>query len=54
MDYSNITELDLSNKGLTELPDLSNYTNLKKLNCSDNPFIYDFNPTLKNIRKYNQ
>ena len=36
MDYSNITELDLSNKGLTKLPDLSIYTNLKKLNCSSN------------------
>ena len=36
MDYSNITELDLSNKGLTKLPDLSLYTNLKNLNCSQN------------------
>ena len=36
MDYSNITKLDLSNKGLTKLPDLSLYTNLKKLNCSNN------------------
>ena len=36
MDYSTITELDLSNKGLTKLPDLSIYTNLKKLNCSSN------------------
>jgi Leucine-rich repeat (LRR) protein len=36
MDYSNITELDLSRKGLTELPDLSLYTNLKKLNCANN------------------
>ena len=35
-DYSSITKLDLSNKGLTELPDLSKYTNLKELNCSDN------------------
>jgi len=29
MDYSNITELDLSNKGLIKLPDLSIYINLK-------------------------
>ena len=36
MDYSNITELHLSNKGLTQLPDLSIYTNLKVLNCSRN------------------
>ena len=36
MDYSNITELDLSGKGLTKLPDLSIYINLKKLNCSEN------------------
>ena len=36
MDYSSITELDLSYKGLTQLPDLSLYTNLKNLNCSQN------------------
>ena len=36
MDYSNITELDLFNKGLTKLPDLSIYINLKKLYCSNN------------------
>ena len=36
MDYSSITELDLSNKGLTKLPDLSLYTNLKKLDYSKN------------------
>ena len=33
MNYSNITELNLSSKGLTKLPDLNIYTNLKKLNC---------------------
>ena len=74
MDYSSITELDLSYKGLTQLPDLSLYTNLKNLNCSqnqitsmnnlphtitdldcaDNPFTYDFIPTLENIRKHTQ
>ena len=30
-DYS-VEELDLSNKELTELPDLTRYTKLKKLN----------------------
>jgi len=39
MDYSNITELDKSNKGLSLLPDLSQYTNLKKLNYSYNKFV---------------
>ena len=73
MDFENITELDLSNKGLNELPDLSKYTNLKKLNCQGNciarldnlppglqklnccynPFIYNFEPTLENIRNHN-
>ena len=35
-DYASITKLNLTFKGLTELPDLSIYTNLKELNCSDN------------------
>jgi len=39
MDFENITELDLSNKGLNELPDLSKYTNLIKLNCSCNNIV---------------
>ena len=35
-DYT-ITELDLSNKGLTKLPDdIYKYTNLQKLYCSNN------------------
>ena len=112
-DYS-ITELDISNKDLTELPkDIAKYTNLKILNCSfnqitsldnlplrleilycwnnnitsldnlpptlkelncsynqiinldnlppslkvlycyQNPFTYDFEPSLENIRNYN-
>ena len=37
MDFENITELDLSHNGyneiLNKLPDLSKYTNLKKLDC---------------------
>ena len=36
MDFENITELDLSNQKLNELPDLSKYTNLKKLICNNN------------------
>ena len=36
MDYSTITKLNLCDKGLTKLPDLSLYTNLKKLDCSCN------------------
>ena len=32
----NITELDLSNKGLTECPDLSRYTELIDLDISNN------------------
>ncbi len=31
MDFKNITKLDLSNKGLDNLPDLSKYTNLNIL-----------------------
>ena len=72
-DYSTITVLDLSNKGLYKLPDLSIYPNLQtldcsnnkltsldnlpiglqELNCSNNPFNYNFELTLENIRKYN-
>ena len=35
LDYT-IEELDLSNKNLTVLPDLSKYINLKVLKCNDN------------------
>ena len=34
VDYSSITELDLSSQELEVLPDLSMYTNLKTLNCN--------------------
>jgi Leucine-rich repeat (LRR) protein len=34
-----IFEIDLSNRGLTILPDLTIYPNLKKLNCSFNQLI---------------
>ena len=88
-----ITELDISSKGLTQLPDdIDKYTNLQILCCNDNeissldnlppnlqilycdnnhltsldnlppnlqelycynnPLIYDFEPTLENIRNY--
>ena len=36
IDYSNIIELNLSNKQLNELPDLSKYTNLEILDCYNN------------------
>jgi Leucine-rich repeat (LRR) protein len=36
IDYTAITQLDLSFKQLTELPDLSKYINLTKLNCQYN------------------
>ena len=40
-DYENITELDISNRGLDKLPDdLRKYTNLKILNCSNNNLTY--------------
>ncbi len=71
--YSSVTILNLCDGGLFELPDLSIYPNLKKLDChwnkltrldnlpsglqvlhcSFNPFDYDFEPTLENIRKHN-
>ena len=38
-DYS-VEELDFSDKGITELPDLTRYKNLKKLNCSFNEITY--------------
>ena len=51
MDYSNITEVDLSSKGLTKLPDLSIYTNLKKLNCSTNKLttLYNLRQTIEKL-----
>ena len=40
MTYYTIEELDLSKQGLTELPDLTKYTNLKKLDCSWNQLTH--------------
>ena len=38
----------------TKLKQLNNIPNsLKILHCDFNPFIYDFKPTLENIREYN-
>jgi Leucine-rich repeat (LRR) protein len=36
MSFEDVTELILTGKGLTELPDLSEYKNLKVLNCNYN------------------
>ena len=50
MDYSNITELDISNKELTKLPDdIHKYANLKKLICQNNNItsLNNLPPTLE-------
>ena len=49
IDYSSIIELDLSNKQLNELPDLSKYTNLEILNCNNNNLtnLYNLPQSLK-------
>ena len=54
IDYSQITELDLSNRELTELPDLSMYVNLVTLNCSENNLtqLYNLPPNLKTLDCY--
>ena len=52
MNYSNITELDLSNKGLTKLPDdIHKYINLKTLNCASNQItsLNNLPPALKEL-----
>jgi Leucine-rich repeat (LRR) protein len=41
-----------SNNQLTQLDDLP--PTLQNLYCYENPFIYDFKPTIENMRKYNQ
>ena len=55
MDYSKITELDLSNKGLANLPDLSLYTNLKILICSYNKItsLDNLPPTIIELNCFN-
>ena len=59
--YNNITSLDnlpitlkilnCSNNKITILNNLP--SSLENLYCDGNPLIYDFNPTLENIRNYN-
>jgi hypothetical protein len=48
---ANIKELDCGSNKITSLDNL--LSGLKELGCSNNQFIYDFIPTIKNIRKYN-
>ena len=60
-DNNNLTSLDnlpsslkilyCYNNNLTLLDNLP--SSLKELSCGCNPFIYDFKPTLQNIRNYN-
>ena len=51
VDYLQISELDLSHKNLTILPDLSKYTNLEKLYCSNNKLTII--PILNNLEELN-
>ena len=48
---SNLQKLDCESNLLTSLDNLP--PNLQKLKCIDNPLIYNFEPTIENIRKYN-
>ena len=47
-----VTHLTLGSKYNQPLINLP--PNLVELYCNNNPFVYDFNPTLENIRNYNQ
>jgi len=46
-----VSELDLSNKGLTELPDLSKLIHITSLNCSNNQLTYitNFPPNITSL-----
>jgi hypothetical protein len=46
-----LKKLDFYGNLLTKLDNLQ--PNLKKLECFDNQFVYDFEVTLENIRNYN-
>jgi len=46
-----LEELSCTDNKLTQLDNLP--PNLIELDCRFNPLIYDFKPTLANIRKYN-
>ena len=47
----NLQTLNCSSNYLTSLDNLP--LNLKELKCNNNPFIYNFEPTLENIKNYN-
>ena len=47
----NLIKLDCSHNNLTSLDNLP--FNLEELYYYNNPLIYDFAPTLENIKKYN-
>ncbi len=47
----NLKELYCNYNKLTSLDNLP--INLKDLYCNNNPLIYDFEPILDNIKKYN-
>ena len=49
--YINLIKLDCSKNKLTSLDNLP--PNLIELLCSNNKLIYDFIPTLENIKNYN-
>ena len=49
--YTNLKNLNCSWNQITLLDNLPKA--LKYLNCTKNPLIYDFEPTLKNILHYN-
>ena len=48
---NSLNALNCQNNKLTSLDNLP--LNLQELYCYNNPLTYDFEPTLKNIRKYN-
>ena len=45
-----LKKLNCTNNQITQLNNLPQ--SLELLNCNNNPFIYDFEPSIKNIRKY--
>ena len=47
----NLEKLYCPNNQITSLDNLP--LNLKELDCRNNPLIYDFEPTLENIKNYN-
>ena len=49
--YTNLKQLDCRDNKITSLDNLP--PKLTLLHCIFNPFKYDFEPTLENIRNYN-